>query len=593
MAKKRIDVEIGVKNKLASGFKSVKASIRKFSRSVARSMRSVGLSMRRAAVVGVGSFIALIKYGNAFSASMAEVKTMLGDDKSMLPKLTDQVRELSAEFGLAKKTLAEGLYQALSAGVPAENAIDFLRVASKSAVGGVTDVKTSVDGLTSVLNAYGIEASKVSQVSDILFTVVKEGKINFEELSQNIGNIAPFAKVAGVGIEHLSAMIATLVKVDKPERAMTSLRQAMVFAAKEGKPLLQVLNEFEGKSLEDMLAAGVTQKSAAGIAIMSANIGVLRKELQKFENTAGAANAAFEDVQAVRGWQRLFQSILAIVSMLGERVDKALTPSVTKLTTKIKELTDSGVIKQWADDVVNKIKEIVSVAIKFIDVIKQILVFRLEIFWIALSVAIGRAGIQLAVFTTGLYNTAAAAVVAAGGMVKLKAAMLSVKSLGMAAVFTASATAVATLAKSIWDSNKATLALIKSSKQLKEMEQSTKAKYGTRNAETLRRIRRIMQSGTDEEKQIVERLFPQAASAWKKDKKTPTKVTPKPLGLGNGSTQSPITPRVSETTSILSAGDLFTMMQTGTGYKRESELSELQGINKRLDELIAVSGGVE
>ena len=46
-------------------------------------------------------------------------------------------------------------------------------------------------------------------------------------------------------------------------------------------------------------------------------------------------------------------------------------------------------------------------------------------------------------------------------------------------------------------------------------------------------------------------------------------------------------------TSMLSESDLFTMMQAGTGAKRESELSELQGINEKLETLIGVTGGIE
>jgi len=568
MASKKVDVTIGIKNKTVAGLKTVKAGIKRFSQSVTRSMRSMGISFRRVATVGVASFIALIKYGNAFRASMAEVKTMLGDDKSALPELTRQVRELSGAFGLAKKTLADGLYQALSAGVPASNAIEFLTVASKAAVGGVTDVKTAVDGLTSVMNAYGIEAARVSDVSDILFTVVKEGKINFEELSQNIGNIAPFAKVARVGIEDLSAMIATLVKVDKPERAMTSLRQAMVFAAKVGKPLLQVLEEFEGKSLEDLLKAGVTQKSAAGIAIMSNNMEVLRKEMALFKNTAGAANAAFKDVSAVRGWQRLWQTILSITSRVGETIDTKLQPAINRVTAAITSMGKSAAF----DAFIKKVGNATQMVIKFFSVM------------------------------TGGGGEAGKAFASLGDIITLsfvsgaqQAANILVRGLGAAwdAFNSKAMKGVKSFASSLWNP------LLIAHKQAKFLSGVGSGKQGA--VEDLFDV-----SGTNERRDAaIDRLGQQLTSfrpkgipsraAFGIGGTTAAAQAGGLIGLGKGvpNAGGAGLSGVSASTSLISTSDLATMMQTGGAAKRDTEIGELQGINTRLDKIIELQGGVE
>ena len=572
---RKVDVNIGVKNKMASGMKSVKAAIRKFSRGVSRSMRSTGLSFRRVAAVGIGSFVALIKYGNAFRNQMAEVKTMLGDDKTMLPKLTKQVRELSAEFGLAKETLAKGLYQALSAGIPAGNAIEFLTVASRAAVGGVTDVATAVDGLTSVMNAYGIEAARVSEVSDLMFTVVKEGKINFEELSQNIGNIAPFAKVAGVGIEDLSAMIATLVKVDKPERAMTSLRQAMVYAAKEGKPLLQVLEEFEGKSLEDLLAAGVTQKSAAGIAIMSSNMAVLRKEMKLFKNTAGAANAAFEDVKAVRHWNRVWQAVLTITSQVGEKIDTVLGPAINKVTEAIKRMGKSEAFDAFIAKVETATKNIIG----FFELLAS--------GGVAAKTALVTLGdILILSFVSGAQQ--AANIIAKGIKKAWEAQKGKIKDYAKYLIpgyaVHKAAQKAGTLAggggeqgiKDLFDraeTNRKRSALIDS---LSAQISSIGEKKKPLPSESYGDIGKYIDLATGKARPLVAEgqlgpLRKNAPKGW-----TPTAVS-----------------AVSAATSMLSAGDLFTQMQFGKVAKTETELGELKRIYKAIQDLIKVSGGVE
>ena len=348
---KKVNVFIGAKNKMAAGLRSSLKSLKKFNRKAKASLRSLGQTFRRVGIIAGTAFVGLVKFGNQFRTQMAQVNTMLGDGSTLIPKVTKQVRDLSAEFGVAKKTLTEGLYQALSAGVPADNVMEFMRVATEAAVGGVTDVKTSVDGLTTVLNAYGIAADKARDVSDILFTVVKDGKINYEELAENIGKVAPTAKIAGVGLRDLAAMTATLVKIEKPERAFTALRQSMFFAAQEGKTLKQVLTEFEGKNLEDLLKAGVNKKEAAGIALMAGNMKLLRKEMESFKDTAGAADEAFKKVDAMRHWQKIWQSILSVTSRVGEMLDKTLAPAISRLSEMIRNFGKSGKFDQFIDKV--------------------------------------------------------------------------------------------------------------------------------------------------------------------------------------------------------------------------------------------------
>ena len=89
-----------------------------------------------------------------FEKVMAEVSTLM-DDTSGLDKMSKSVRKLSIEFGQSPVSTAKALYQIISAGASdAATQMKQLTVANKLAVGGVTDVATAADGLTTVLNAY-------------------------------------------------------------------------------------------------------------------------------------------------------------------------------------------------------------------------------------------------------------------------------------------------------------------------------------------------------------------------------------------------------------------------------------------------------
>ena len=75
-------------------------------------------------------------------------------------------------------------------------ALAFLKTAQKGAVGGVSDLETAVDGLSSVVNAFGKESIDAGRASDIMFTAVKQGKTTFAEISGNTSERAKqFSKI--------------------------------------------------------------------------------------------------------------------------------------------------------------------------------------------------------------------------------------------------------------------------------------------------------------------------------------------------------------------------------------------------------------
>jgi len=147
-----------------------------------------------------------------FSDAMAEVSTLLSDT-SGIDGLTDSVRALGAAFGKAPVEEAKALYQIISAGAStAAVAVDVLTASNKLAIGGVTDVATAADGLTTIMNAYGPAVGSATEVSDRLFVAMRAGKTTIDELASGIGKVAPIAASSGVALEDLLAATAALTK---------------------------------------------------------------------------------------------------------------------------------------------------------------------------------------------------------------------------------------------------------------------------------------------------------------------------------------------------------------------------------------------
>ena len=174
--------------------------------------------------------------------ALAEVVTLTGTTGEAAAKnfgdFKATVQDVSKEFGIAQDVLTNGLYNALSAGVPKENALTFMQVAASASIAGVTDVNTAVDGLTTAINAFGLENSDAQAVADSLFTAVKGGKTTFAELSAALFQVAPAAAAAGVSMQETNAAIAALTSAGVPTSvATTQIRAALVGLQKPSKDM--------------------------------------------------------------------------------------------------------------------------------------------------------------------------------------------------------------------------------------------------------------------------------------------------------------------------------------------------------------------
>jgi len=350
MARAKLTAFVGLNTSaFRRGLRSMRRRWRSFKATVVAPMARFGRTVGRAFLRG-GMMIGIamagaVKHANDFRKQMALVNTML--DGQDLQQYADGILKMSARFGMAKEALTKGLYDILSAGVAAESGLSFLEVATRAAIGGATDTAVAVDGLTSVMNAYGMQAKEVGHVSDVMFQIVKDGKITYDQLAENIGKIAPTARAAGLTLEQLGAAIATMVKVEKPERAMTALRQSLFEAAEMGLDLFQLAEKFKGATLEDIIAAGIPKKTAAGVVLLGNNFQVLNEEVEKFKNVAGRADEAFQKQENVRHWARAWQTILKVVTQIGVALDKALAPSIDFIRAKLDEMSESPAFKNF------------------------------------------------------------------------------------------------------------------------------------------------------------------------------------------------------------------------------------------------------
>ncbi|RLV56061.1 phage tail tape measure protein [Aeromicrobium phragmitis] len=304
---------------------------------------TVAAAMGAAAYQGVQAFA-------EFESGMNEVFTLLpGISEQAMGDMSDQVKQFSMDFGVLPNEVVPALYQSLSAGVPPDNVFDFLETAQMAAKGGVTELTTAVDGISSVVNAYGDEILDATQASDLMFTAVRLGKTNFEELSGSLYNVTPTAAALGVEFGDITAAMAQMTAQGVPTSvATTQLRQLFVELSKEGGAASDAFKEIAGEGFADFIAGGgnvadaldIMQQAAdendvalqdmfgsveAGAAALSLAAGgtdSYRAAMDEMANSAGATEAAYNqmDQGLSASWDRIKAAGSVALIDLGEQL---------------------------------------------------------------------------------------------------------------------------------------------------------------------------------------------------------------------------------------------------------------------------------
>lgn len=344
---------------LQKGLKGAKGHMNKLSGAL-----KMGAVAGGAALAGLG--VASVKLGLDFEKSMAEVKTLLPDiTEKAFGKMKDDVLKFSAEMGIATDKAVPALYQAISAGVPKENVMEFMEVAAKAAIGGVTELETAVDGITSVVNAYGSEVLSAQKASDLMFTAVRLGKTDFNQLSNSLFNVVPTAASLGIGLDEVAASLAVMTAQGVPTSvATTSLRQAFVEASKGGTKLDEAIKKLSGgEGLGALVAEGETASSVfealrksmpeqdfkdlfgsveamnAVLQITGPNADKMADALAEMGASSGATNKAFDTMAATASFKlnKAINQVKVGMTILGGKILPVLIEGFEKVTTFIQQ----------------------------------------------------------------------------------------------------------------------------------------------------------------------------------------------------------------------------------------------------------------
>ena len=190
-------------------FNDSSATIGNKASAVGTACKNIGASLAPVSIAAQAVIKGTADAAMSFETAIAQVETIAGDAsvkyKGSMMDMSDAIMQLSSDTGIAAEDIALATYNAISAGVDTSKSVEFVATANALAVGGFTDMATSVDVLTTTLNAYGDKAGTAESISDKLITTQNLGKTTVNELASSMGKVIPTASAYGVSIDNLCA----------------------------------------------------------------------------------------------------------------------------------------------------------------------------------------------------------------------------------------------------------------------------------------------------------------------------------------------------------------------------------------------------
>jgi len=353
--------------KASVGFRRMQSSANRVTGGMGKMGGAFGRAALGLAPLAVGFGLA-VHHARQFGRGVSEVATIADEAEFPISKIEATTLDLAKTFGTAPVEQTKGLYQAISAGATsAAEATGLLDAANKLAIGGVSDTFTSIDVLTTALNAYKQQELEATDATDTLFTAVRLGKTTVDELGAGLGQVIPTAAQLGIKFSDLNAAVAAittqgivtaqattglnaaLANIIKPsdqaKEAAAGLGIEFTSTALKSKGLVQFMGEIVDRAGGDEVALSKLFGSIRGVRAIMA---LTNAEGQKFneivaamEDRAGAADKAFQKMAGTAGFQMRKLNALRVVAstVLGQ----VMTGSLVRMAAPLADVLEGFV----------------------------------------------------------------------------------------------------------------------------------------------------------------------------------------------------------------------------------------------------------
>jgi TP901 family phage tail tape measure protein len=264
-----------VLNGLGRGFSDLDSNAQRAAKNqVAAGSALVGLGVGLAAtgVAALDWMAGTVKDAADFEQQVARVATQTDKVKVSQQDLGKVVKTVAKDVAVPIKELSDGLYDIFSSmDVTVPQAQDLLEAFAKEAVAGQVSIQDASRATIGIMNSFHIPVSKVNDVLDVQFQLVRKGVGTFQEFSTAVGKATPSATRAGQSIQQLAGMMAFMTRNGmtaaqagtSAARAFDALANPKVVGRLEKMGIAVRDNKGEFRGMSDIMAD--LQKKLSGL----------------------------------------------------------------------------------------------------------------------------------------------------------------------------------------------------------------------------------------------------------------------------------------------------------------------------------------
>ena len=324
--------------KIKNGLKSIALAGKQAVISLRNGFRQVQSHLTMIATLAAAAFAASVKSMAEFNHQLALTGTLGEEARAHLGEFSVAVKQLAVDTGIPLVQLNKGLFDTISAGTKAADAMGVLEEAARLAVAGGANLATTVRGLATITNAYGLSGKEAFRsVAEELFAAQVIGKTTIDDLSENIGKLASTSAEAGVSIRHMFTALADTANVSaNTEQAAVSLRQAIMGILKPNEDMIRILRRSQ-------IPMGVAAFQWGSLGDIFAKVRENAAELDvPFTNALGNVRAIAAASVLAQGKGARFNEMLSRQSKLAGELAISYENMQKQLATTIKRAKNLG-----------------------------------------------------------------------------------------------------------------------------------------------------------------------------------------------------------------------------------------------------------
>jgi len=242
-----------------------------------------------AAAVGGLSFAQAVHEIGSFETRMINVSALTGATAAEMAVMTAQARELGATTAFSAQEAAEAMGVLASAGLRTNEILDATPQVLQLAAAGSLGLAQAGEIAMGTVKGLGLELSDLGHINDVLAKTAGDTQSSVSDLGAALTQVAPLARLSGIGVDELSASLGTLANNNiKGATAGDQFKSMLAKLSDVTKPTITVLDKY-GLTIQDI---NVSSRGLSAVmhTLQNANLSVA-DTFQLFGTEAGAVGA--------------------------------------------------------------------------------------------------------------------------------------------------------------------------------------------------------------------------------------------------------------------------------------------------------------